>query len=50
MYILDPKLLEEIPKDTFYHMTDANQYVNRKKQSSRYVPRKRGLFLGYGRV
>lgn len=48
MYILDPKLLEEIPKDTFYHMTDLINMLIEKNRVVGMYPVSEDSFLDMG--
>ncbi len=48
MYILDPSLLEEIPEDTFFHMTDlADMLLKQERQVGMY-PISEDSFLDMG--
>lgn len=50
MYVLDAKLLKEIPKDTFYHMTDlANDLLFQDRQVGMY-PISEDSFLDMGEL
>ena len=48
MYILNPQLLWEVPKDTFFHMTDlAGQLIKEKRKVGMY-PISEDSFLDMG--
>ena len=48
MYILSPELLREIPKDTFFHMTDlADRLLKEDRQVGMY-PISEDSFLDMG--
>lgn len=48
MYILNPKLLEEIPRDTFYHMTDLADQLLREGRRVGMYPISEDSFLDMG--
>ena len=48
MYILSPKLLEEIPKDTFYHMTDLADKLLQEGRRVGMYPISEDSFLDMG--
>lgn len=48
MYILNPELLEEIPKDTFYHMTDLADSILKSGRQVGMYPISEDSFLDMG--
>ena len=48
MYVLDPSVLQEIPKDTFFHMTDLTDKLLEKKQKVGMYPISEDSFLDMG--
>lgn len=48
MYILNPRLLEEIPRDTFYHMTDLADQLLREGRRVGMYPISEDSFLDMG--
>lgn len=50
MYILEPEVLEDIPKDTFYHITDLiNEYIGKGEKIGVY-PISEGAWLDMGEL
>ena len=50
MYVLNPKLLEEIPKDTFFHMTDLSAKLMEEKRKVGMYPISEDSFLDMGEL
>lgn len=50
MYILNPELLNEIPKDTFFHMTDLSEKLLREKRKVGMYPISEDSFLDMGEL
>lgn len=48
MYILNPDLLEDIPEDTFFHMTDLSDALIRQKRKVGMYPISEDSFLDMG--
>lgn len=48
MYILNPDLLNEIPKDTFYHMTDLTEHLLAEHRKVGMYPVSEDSFLDMG--
>lgn len=48
MYILNPELLEEIPKDSFFHMTDLADKLMKEKRKVGMYPISEESFLDMG--
>lgn len=48
MYVLNPELKEEIPRDTFYHMTDLMDKLLREKRKIGMYPISEESFLDMG--
>jgi dTDP-glucose pyrophosphorylase len=48
MYILNPELIREIPKDTFFHMTDLAEQLMREKRKVGMYPISEDSFLDMG--
>lgn len=48
MYVMNPKLLKEIPKDTFYHMTDLTDALLKEGRKVGMYPISEDSFLDMG--
>ncbi len=48
MYILNPELIKEIPKDTFFHMTDLANHLMQEKRKVGMYPISEDSFLDMG--
>ena len=50
MYILNPEILKEIPKDTFFHMTDLAAKLMGEKRKVGMYPISEDSFLDMGEL
>ena len=48
LYVLNPELLEEIPKDTFFHMTDLTNILMKNNRRVGMYPISEDSFLDMG--
>ena len=48
MYVLDPELIQEIPEDTFFHMTDLADLLLKKHKKVGMYPISEDSFLDMG--
>ena len=50
MYYINPELIDEIPDDTFFHMTDLSEKLMNKKKRVGMYPISENSYLDMGQI